>query len=434
MRPQHQSPHSWKPSTFWSSAILLLWGLFLTGCNAIGASATAPPPLELPPSPIQSQSFQEVAPPASLQAIAPSFDQYQPQVNILSPQPDEVQKKTTITVKVAVKDFPKSGPSAPLRPHLHVILDNEPYRAVYDPESPILLEDLKPGTHTLRIFPVRPWHESYKNIGAYAETTFHVLTKTDSNNPDPALPLLTYSRPKGDYGAEPILLDFYLRGAPLHQAALTEADVNDWRIRVTINDESFLLDQWQPIYLSGFRTGENWVKLEFIDEAGNLVANRYNNTVRVINVQPGGVDPFSRLMRGETSVAEAFEITGLPVPETLPEIVESPSVPSPDVTVQEISPLNREPAPAIEDIVPPPATDSGVDEAIDSNTLESHSTLEPLEPPTATDVTAEKTEASELVEESIQETEMTEIDEQPPTVTPDLAPDMSPAESVGVEE
>jgi len=33
------------------------------------------------------------------------------------------------------------------------------------------------------------------------------FTKTPDNNPD-AEPLLTYSRPKGSYGAEPILLDF----------------------------------------------------------------------------------------------------------------------------------------------------------------------------------------------------------------------------------
>ncbi|MEB3226981.1 MAG: hypothetical protein VKJ27_01235, partial [Synechocystis sp.] len=100
----------------------------------------------------------------------------------------------------------------------------------------------------------------------------------------------------------------------------------DWRIRVTINDQSFLLDQWQPIYLEGFQTGENWVKLEFIDDQGNLVANRFNNTVRVINYQPGGEDALSRLMRSEVTLGEAYGLTGVTLPEFLPdeeEIVET---------------------------------------------------------------------------------------------------------------
>ncbi len=235
-------------------------------------------------------------------------------------------------MKLQAEDLPLNpDANVPLRPHLHLILDNEPYRAIYNIDQPVVLEDLEPGTHTLRAFPVRPWHESYKNDGAYAQVTFHVLTKTDSNNPNQDLPLLTYSRPKGDYGAEPVLLDYYLSNAPLHIAAQTEADINDWRIRVTVNNESFLLDQWQPIYLEGFQAGENWVKLEFIDEDGNLVANRFNNTVRVINYQPDGQDAFSRLMRGDLPIAEAYTLVGLDVPSGLPpeeELVETEPVPT----------------------------------------------------------------------------------------------------------
>jgi hypothetical protein len=149
---------------------------------------------------------------------------------------------------------PRSG----LGPHLHVILDNQPYQAVYDLDKPLVFEDLPPGTHTLRVFRLPPWHESFKNEGAYAQTTFHIFTKTTDNNPDPALPLLTYSRPTGSYGAEPIMLDFYLTNAPLHLVAQESADddIADWRIRVTANGQSFVLDRWQPVYLKGFKRGK----------------------------------------------------------------------------------------------------------------------------------------------------------------------------------
>ncbi|AGF52121.1 slr1624 [Synechocystis sp. PCC 6803] len=306
-------PSYWSHVTTVLTICLLAIAMGLGGCQSL--SASSPPPLIKTSEPVQLGNLREVSPPKTIQALASSFNQYQPQVTILSPAPDTVLKKTTVAVKLRAEDLPlNQNDTVPLRAHVHLILDNEPYRAIYNLDQPIVLEDLEPGTHTLRAFPVRPWHESYKNDGAYAQVTFHVLTKTDSNNPDSDLPLLTYSRPKGDYGAEPILLDYYLTNAPLHIAATNDADLSDWRIRVTVNDESFLVDQWQPIYLEGFETGENWLKLEFIDEAGNLVANRFNNTVRVINYQPDGQDAFSRLMRGDVPLAEAYTMVGLDRP------------------------------------------------------------------------------------------------------------------------
>ncbi|MEB3161211.1 MAG: hypothetical protein VKL20_07105, partial [Synechocystis sp.] len=60
--------------------------------------------------------------------------------------------------------------------------------------------------------------------------------------------------------------------------------------------------------------------LEFIDDQGNLIANRFNNTVRVINYQPGGQDALSQLMRDEVTLAKAYGLTGAPVPEFLPDM------------------------------------------------------------------------------------------------------------------
>ena len=120
---------------------------------------------------------------------------------------------------------------------------------------------------------MRPWGESFKNEAAFAQTTFHVFAKTGANAPDPAQPLLTYSEPQGTYGAEPILLDFYLTNAPLHMIAQesSEDDLADWRVRCTVNGQSFLFEQWQPIYLKGFKPGQNWVQLTLVDEQGNLL-------------------------------------------------------------------------------------------------------------------------------------------------------------------
>jgi hypothetical protein len=252
----------------------------------------------------------ETSPPATIQALRPFLDKYQPQVAILSPKPNEVLGSTSATVQFQVKDLPIFKDAAlGLGPHLHTILDNQPYQAVYDLNAPLVLKDLTPGTHTLRVFASRPWHESFKNDGAFAQTTFHVLTKTQENAPTDQ-PLLTYSRPQGTYGAEPIMLDFYLTNAPLHLAAQADAqdDLPDWRVRATVNGSSFMLDQWQPIYLKGLPPGQNWVQLELIDDQGNPVPNLSNNTARLFTYSPGGTDTLAKLTRGELTAAEARSV------------------------------------------------------------------------------------------------------------------------------
>ncbi|ACK68872.1 conserved hypothetical protein [Gloeothece citriformis PCC 7424] len=335
----------------WSYLIILLvfsWGL--GGCS----DRLTPPELstvEQTSEPFTTGKLNEVAPPSLIQQLQPALEQYQPQVSIISPKADQVLSDTTVEVQLQVQDLPLlKNPDLGLGLHLNLIIDNEPSQAIYTVDQPIILEKLTPGTHTLRVFAARPWDESFKNEGAYAQTTFHIFTKTDDNNPDPNLPLLTYSRPQGNYGAEPIMLDFYLTNAPLHLIAQenTEDDIVDWRIRVIVNGESFLLDNWQPIYLKGFEEGQNWVQLEFIDEQGNTVSNVYNNTVRLISYTPNGQDPLSKLVRGEFTLAQA---RGIIDPNYNPEI--SPVVaptPEPSLTEEEMPPAEPE---ALPEPIPP---------------------------------------------------------------------------------
>jgi hypothetical protein len=299
----------------------------------------------------------EASPPIALQELRQTLDDYQPQVTILSPRKNDVLSDATVSVRFLVKDLPLfRDETFGLGPHLHVLLDNRGYQAVYDTSQPLVFDNLEPGTHTIRAFASRPWHESFKNDGAFAQTTFHVLTKTQDNNPDPELPLLTYSRPQGTYGAEPILLDFYLTNAPLHLVAQADAtdDIADWRIRCTVNGDSFLIDRWQPLYLKGFKPGKNWVQLEYLDDKGNPVQNVFNNTVRLVEYQPNGDDTLSKLTRGELTAADMRGIVDPdyvppapePTPETTPETSPEPSPePSPESVPE--TPLEK-PTPSLE--------------------------------------------------------------------------------------
>ena len=255
-----------------------------------------------------NSNLAETATPKIIKELNQDLEKFTPQVKIIAPQA-EVFKQTDIDVHLQVKDLPIfQDEKLKLGNHLDLILDNQPSQSIYDLGKPILLKDLSPGTHTLRVFASRPWGESFKNDGAYAQVTFSVITETNNNRIDPKLPLLTYSNPTGTYGAEPFLLDYYLTNAPLHAIAKSNPNLKDWRIRATVNGESFMLENWQPVYLTGLKTGENWIQLELIDEAGNDIENTFNNTVRVINYNTQQQNTLDLLVTNQISLAEAQSI------------------------------------------------------------------------------------------------------------------------------
>ncbi len=350
------------------------------------------------PTPVTTQALTEVATPSLITELRQELDQYQPQVKILSPQPDQTFDSTTIDVQLQVNDLPIfKDEELGMGPHIHLFVDDQPYIAVYDTSKPVTLENLSPGSHLIRAFASRPWHESFKNEGAYAETTFNIFTKSNNNIPDFQQPLLTYSRPQGTYGAEPIMLDFYLTNAPLHFIAQADNsdDVNDWRIRITINGESFILDDWHPIYLEGFKKGENWLKLEFIDDQGELLENTYNSPVRVINYDPKLNDTLAKLVQNKLSLRTAKRLVttkSLPpevetttpeeTPEPAPTVVPEVEEPTPS-TETEAAPATEETLPTLEEKAAPeaePSPSPGAPETMPAEAEEPAVTVEEVSP------------------------------------------------------
>jgi hypothetical protein len=292
----------------------------------------------------------EVNIPVSIAKLAPSLEKYHPQVRIISPKPDEMLSDDRVTVKLDVQDLPLfKQPELGLGNHLHVILDKQTYQGVYDLSQPLVFKNLAAGTHSLRVFASRPWHESFKNEGAYAQVSFNVLTKTAENNPDPKQPLLTYSRPAGTYGAEPIMLDYYLTNAPSHLVANGSQDsLPDWRIRVTVNEQRFILDKWAPVYLQGFKQGKNWVRLELVDDRGNPMPNVYNDSLSIVTYDPQTKDSLAKLVRGELDRNLAQTLVD-------PNYVAIKPAPIPAPVVAPVPVITPTPAPIPTPIVPSPS-------------------------------------------------------------------------------
>ena len=403
---------------------------------------------EEPPQPEETKDISqpeltltEVAPPAVFEELRQTLDNYQPQVSIVSPKNGEVIEDTRVSIEVDVKDYPLfKNEELGMGPHLHVILDNQPDRAAYTADEPIIFEDLSPGTHTIRMFASRPWHESFKNEGAYAQVTFHLFTETGDNAPDPEKPLLTYSRPKGTYGAEPILLDYYLTNAPIRgfeQESNSEVEVNpasqrDWRVRATINGESFIMDSWLPVYLEGFEEGQNWIKLELLDGDGNPIENAFNTAARLFSYQPQGEDTLSKLVRGELTTEEARAIVDpdYRVPEE--EEAEEEEV-TPEEITEEAEPEITEPAAetSTQPTTPEPETDT------ETVTEEEEVTPEITEPAAETSTqptTSEPETDTETVTEEETETPSLETTPEPETDTETVTEETSSEETVTEKE
>lgn len=250
-------------------------------------------------------------------------DEARPVLKIVSPAKDGVINGSTVEVKLNLSGdlkgyTPHKDPATGKGNHIHVILDNQPYEAYYELGQPFELRNVIAGKHTLRVFPSRPWHESYKNDGAFQMVVFTVKGGGDASKPtttksgqvmsnnnsganaatpregkdyapstagdvDPSKPLLTYSRPKGEYkgeDADPIMIDFWLLNAKL------KGDGGEYRVRYIVDDdEPRFIDKWEPIWLSGWISGKHTVRLELLDKDGKPVENGgYNTTTREITV------------------------------------------------------------------------------------------------------------------------------------------------------
>ena len=146
--------------------------------------------------------------------------------------------------------------------HIHFILDNTPYAALYKPEHSVTVP--VNSEHYLMSFLSRSFHESIKT----PEASKLVKFKIDADGkfaklPEVTEPSLFYSRPKGEYkGADTqtILLDFFVSNTTL------AADGN--KVKADINGQEFTLDSWQPYEIKGLPMGESTIKLTLMDKDG----------------------------------------------------------------------------------------------------------------------------------------------------------------------
>jgi hypothetical protein len=229
-------------------------------------------------------------------------------VKIVSPAKDAVlkaDKAADTLVKLDVKNWQTAKGSS----HVHLILDNKPYKALFDPNKDVVkLSDLMGGAaldegqHVLVAFPSRANHESVKTKGAFFVTEFWVGSKPKGPAAtDLKKPLLVYSRPKGEYKgdmANHVLIDFQLANDALadgkdHVAiAVTGPGITD-PLKATVTKFG------TPYYLDNLQDGDYTVKLDLLDKDGNALPGPWNSTTRTIKINHAApADPMPGMNMG----------------------------------------------------------------------------------------------------------------------------------------
>lgn len=171
--------------------------------------------------------------------------------------------------KQSSKEGIKSCANAAGGQHVHCIIDNQPYLALY--KNTDTVNTKSDGQHIMLSFLSRSYHESIKNKKAYVLTS--VITGKSRYvaryaAPDLTKPMLFFSRPKGEYkgsDADAVLLDFYIVNCDLSEKG--------YKVRAEINGNEFILAKWAGYFMEGLPMGENTIKLTLLDSQGNAVDN-----------------------------------------------------------------------------------------------------------------------------------------------------------------
>ncbi|MDB5215654.1 MAG: hypothetical protein JWO86_3581, partial [Myxococcaceae bacterium] len=257
------------------------------------ASASAAPVSTTPPA--STQPTKAPAPPVTITpgAASPDPTPPTPTVKITSPTKDQVidaAKAGELVVKLDVKNWQTAKGSS----HVHLILDNKPYKAIYDTKEPVRLNDLAngealaEGMHVLVAFPSRANHESVKTKDALTVVPFWVGKKdaAAAKNDPTKKPMLIYSRPKGDYNGEManhVLVDFQV-------ANVTLAEGKE-HVHVTVSGpnidkpiEGHVEKFGTPLYIDNLQNGSYTLKVELMDGSNKVIEGPWNSTTRTIKV------------------------------------------------------------------------------------------------------------------------------------------------------
>jgi hypothetical protein len=260
-----------------------------------------------------------------------------PQLTITSPRDGSLLPQGSWKLGLSVEDWPLADAGAlGLGAHIAVQIDSEaPLRFTAStagkptPPTPptqqtqhkgtapkqLLLElpPLAAGSHRVTVYAAYPWGEAVKVPGAIRQVRVHRLAANPQTLPKPGTPQLIPVSPVSPSQSEPLLFDWLLLDAPLQN--LRDGD-GSWRLKATINNDTFLVDQNVPLWLKGWKNGSNSLKLELVDGFGDPLNPPFNSFVQEVQLTPHQGVPVPAWAQGRLNPDERDLLLGLIKAET----------------------------------------------------------------------------------------------------------------------
>ena len=358
----HRHPILWRKGLLTLLFVALL--VLPVGYGPISWKRATPPADGLLQTQAPSGRLQEVAPPGAVQQLQEALALRRPQVTIEAPRDGANLPAGPIKLSLQVRDWPLvDAGELGLGPHVVVQVDDLP--AIRLSGLELELPSLSPGSHRITAYAARPWGEAVKSPGAWSQIRVHRVTANPLAIPQPGTPQLLPVSPADLAGSEPLLLDWLLLDAPLQ--GLRDND-GSWRLRVSVNGDSFLVDQNSPLWLKGWQPGSNSLLLELVDGLGEPLNPPFNSLVREVVLDPS--KPGLGWQKGRLAEGELAQLLGTAPPEppaqapTQPEPEPEPeSEPEPE-PVPELEP-ESEPGPEpVAEPEPVPAPQAAVEQSL----------------------------------------------------------------------
>lgn len=263
--------------------VLALLTLVSSGCRALPSSGGMRADVRgEAPGLLQTSRLQEVAPPGAVIALNQRLAEHQPRVEIVSPADDALLPEGPWTLQLRVSDWPLSETDGlGIGPHLVVQLDQQPALRLSSAEAAasVAMPALQAGSHRLTVYAARPWGEAVKAPGALRQIRLHRVSRNTAELPARGSAQLIVASPAEPAQQEPVLLDWLLLDAPLQHLQNDDAR---WRLRVSVNGDSVLVDRQTPLWLKGFHPGSNAMQLELLDARGEALNPPFNSLVREV--------------------------------------------------------------------------------------------------------------------------------------------------------
>ena len=262
-----------------------------------------------------SGRLREVEPPGAVQQLHQALAKHHPHLSLISPLDGSQLKGGPLNLELKIEDWPLANDrELGLGAHVAIQMDDQPPVRVSEQQGNRLtleIPSLSPGSHRFTAYAAYPWGEAVKTPGASLHWSVDQLRPLMGTQPQGDAPWLAVVSPAELGGDSPLLLDWLVWNAPLQNLRAGDAR---WRLRITVNEDSFVVDQQDALWLQGIdnRKGVNTVQMELLNGIGESLDPMFNNQLRAV---PERQNPKPIWLQSSLKDTELAQLLG----ETQPE-------------------------------------------------------------------------------------------------------------------